>query len=264
MPRFTVVDHVPFRPPLEVYPYPKAGDPNPRVRLGVAKAAGGGIAWIDPGLYGHDEILIVDVAVLARRRCLVPGPGSPADLPSTCTGPTPLPAKSERILREESHAWVNVLGPPRFLDRRPETPETARRDTGLSATGEAGNGQEGDVANAENGRLPGRLPLAERTDRLPAPLPLRQERQAGPAAHRRSMGSADPSMPSTRRLASPTFPAPTGPRNRRRRAPGGARRRGGDALLTEAAGIHRANFPDDRPRQRTGSPRRAICTRRLR
>ncbi len=114
VPRFTVVDHVPFRPPLEVYPYPKAGDPNPRVRLGVAEANGGGITWIDPGLYGHSEILIVNVAfspdgdvwyqVQDRRQTFLDLHRADAD-----TG------ESERVLREESHAWVNVLGPPQFL-----------------------------------------------------------------------------------------------------------------------------------------------------
>ena len=115
VPRFTVVDHVPFRPPLEVYPYPKAGDPNPRVRLGVAEANGGGIAWVDPGLYGHSEILIVNVAfspdgdvwyqVQDRRQTFL-------DLHRA----DPATGESERVLREESHAWVNVLGPPRFLE----------------------------------------------------------------------------------------------------------------------------------------------------
>ncbi len=114
VPRFTVVDHVPFRPSLEVYPYPKAGDPNPRVRLGVAKASGGGIVWIDPGLYGHDEVLIVNVAfspdgdvwhqVQDRRQTFLDLHRSDPD-----TG------KSERVLREETRAWVNALGPPRFL-----------------------------------------------------------------------------------------------------------------------------------------------------
>ncbi len=114
VPRFTVVDHVPFRPPLEVYPYPKAGDPNPRVRLGVAMASGGGITWIDPGLYGHTEILIVNVAfspdgdvwyqVQDRKQTFL-------DLHRA----DPATGESERILREESHAWVNVLGPPHFL-----------------------------------------------------------------------------------------------------------------------------------------------------
>ncbi len=115
VPRFTVVDHVPYRPPLEVYPYPKAGDVNPRVRLGVASAAGGDITWIDPGIYGHTEILFVNVAfspdgnvwyqVQDRRQTFL-------DLHRA----DPASGESKRILREESHAWVNQLGPPSFVD----------------------------------------------------------------------------------------------------------------------------------------------------
>ena len=115
VPRFTVVDHVPYRPPLEVYPYPKAGDANPRVRLGVASAAGGDITWIDPGIYGHTEILFVNVAfspdgdvwyqVQDRRQTFL-------DLHRA----DPTSGESKRVLREESHAWVNQLGPPSFVD----------------------------------------------------------------------------------------------------------------------------------------------------
>ena len=62
VPRFTVVDHIPYHLGLEVYPYPKAGDPNPRVRLGVVPASGGDIVWLNPGGYGNAETLIVNVA----------------------------------------------------------------------------------------------------------------------------------------------------------------------------------------------------------
>ena len=42
VPEYTVVDHIPYRPALEVTDYPKAGDPNPTVKLGFARVAGGG------------------------------------------------------------------------------------------------------------------------------------------------------------------------------------------------------------------------------
>ena len=42
VPEYTVVDHIPYRPALEVTDYPKAGDPNPTVKLGLASVAGGG------------------------------------------------------------------------------------------------------------------------------------------------------------------------------------------------------------------------------
>src|SRR5580704_1471577 len=41
VPSFTVSDDVPYRQDLETTPYPKAGDPNPVVRLGIADVAGG-------------------------------------------------------------------------------------------------------------------------------------------------------------------------------------------------------------------------------
>ena len=136
VPRFTVVDHVPYRPPLEVYPYPKAGDANPRVRLGVASAAGGDITWIDPGIYGHTEILFVNVAfspdgdvwyqVQDRRQTFL-------DLHRA----DPASGESHRVLREESHAWVNQLGPPHFLEG----------ENGL----EGENSLEGNGLEGENG-----------------------------------------------------------------------------------------------------------------
>jgi dipeptidyl aminopeptidase/acylaminoacyl peptidase len=49
--RFTVIDEIPVRQDVERTPYPKAGDPNPRVRLGVVAASGGPIRWIDLDRY---------------------------------------------------------------------------------------------------------------------------------------------------------------------------------------------------------------------
>jgi dipeptidyl-peptidase-4 len=60
VPRYTIVDDVPYRPEPEVYPYPKAGDPNPTVRLGVVSASGDRPRWIDLGRYPGDR-LICDV-----------------------------------------------------------------------------------------------------------------------------------------------------------------------------------------------------------
>ena len=37
VPEFTVVDHIPYHPGVETWNYPKAGDPNPTVRLGIGE-----------------------------------------------------------------------------------------------------------------------------------------------------------------------------------------------------------------------------------
>ena len=43
VPDFVVIDQVPAGQRIEETPYPKPGDPNPRVRLGVVAATGGGL-----------------------------------------------------------------------------------------------------------------------------------------------------------------------------------------------------------------------------
>ena len=114
VPRFTVVDHIPYHLDLEVYPYPKAGDPNPKVRLGVVPASGGETVWVNPGGYGNQETLIVNVAF---------SPGGDLwyqvqDRTQTFLDLHRADARtgeSGRVLREDTGPWVNGHGPPRFL-----------------------------------------------------------------------------------------------------------------------------------------------------
>ena len=58
VPEFTVVDHIPYYQNVEVTPYPKAGAPNPIVKLGVVSAAGGDIRWVDTFKYQPEDFLI--------------------------------------------------------------------------------------------------------------------------------------------------------------------------------------------------------------
>jgi dipeptidyl-peptidase-4 len=48
VPRVPIVDFLPTHPTVEWQRYPKAGDPNPVVRLGVVAATGGPTTWVDP------------------------------------------------------------------------------------------------------------------------------------------------------------------------------------------------------------------------
>lgn len=60
---YTIVDPTQEPPSVHSYPYPKPGEPNPQVRLGVVKPGGGSIVWVDLSRYAPaDEILIVRVA----------------------------------------------------------------------------------------------------------------------------------------------------------------------------------------------------------
>ncbi len=62
VPEFTVVDHIPTRLTVEAWDYPKAGDPNPIVKLGVIPVVGGHVQWVDLSKYSAAEFLIVNVA----------------------------------------------------------------------------------------------------------------------------------------------------------------------------------------------------------
>ena len=59
--KFTITDHIPVRGKDEILSYPKAGDPNPKVAIGMAAASNlNSPQWIDLAKYG-DQILISNV-----------------------------------------------------------------------------------------------------------------------------------------------------------------------------------------------------------
>jgi dipeptidyl-peptidase-4 len=71
VPEFAVVDHIPLHQNVETTPYPKAGDPNPLVQLGVINAAGGLTRWIDTYKYQPSDLLIVRVTWTPDSRKVV-------------------------------------------------------------------------------------------------------------------------------------------------------------------------------------------------
>lgn len=112
VPEYTVVDHIAYRPDLEVYPYPKAGDPNPRVALKIVPAAGGAIVTVDNSRYGGGEFLIVNVdwdpkaltyQVQNREQTWLDLNTASAD------------GKSRTLLRETTKAWVDPIASPHWL-----------------------------------------------------------------------------------------------------------------------------------------------------
>lgn len=59
VPQYTLVDDLPYHPTVERWHYPKAGDPNPIVRLGVIDTSSGSLQWVDTSTYS--DFLIVNV-----------------------------------------------------------------------------------------------------------------------------------------------------------------------------------------------------------
>jgi dipeptidyl-peptidase-4 len=121
---FTVVDHIEkghFRVTPEVSNYPKAGDPNPTVRLGVVAAGGGPVTWVDLAKYADDEPLVVRVGwsplsdnASGSTRVIF----QVQDRIQTwldLNAANPETGQLQTLIHERSDSWVNVLGSPRWL-----------------------------------------------------------------------------------------------------------------------------------------------------
>jgi dipeptidyl-peptidase-4 len=113
VPRYTLVDDVEEPLEVETTPYPRPGEPNPGVRLGLVRASGGATRWIDLGPYASAYPLVVDVAwapdgtlayqVQDREQTWL-------DLNLASTD-----GATRRVLRETTRAWVEPHGSPHWL-----------------------------------------------------------------------------------------------------------------------------------------------------
>ena len=115
VPEYTIVDEIPYRLDVEVYDYPKAGDPNPRVSLHIAPASGGEVVAVDHERYSAGEFLIVDVTWADDAKTLTYQVQNREQtwLDLVRAG---LDGASTPLFRETTKAWVDVLGKPLWLD----------------------------------------------------------------------------------------------------------------------------------------------------
>ncbi len=106
VPKYPIVDWIPQHPKVDEERYPKAGDPNPAVRLGVVSADGGKVKWIDVGAPQDREYIprfgwvregMIWVQLLNRAQ-------NKLDLYFVNVNSE----RSQRILSEASDAWVPV------------------------------------------------------------------------------------------------------------------------------------------------------------
>jgi dipeptidyl-peptidase 4 len=95
--------------------YPKAGDPNPAVRLGVVAAAGGAITWADANSYAGTEILIVEVSWTPDSRFVEHQVQNREQTWLDMNLADASSGRTRRLLRETTKAWVNNLGGPVWL-----------------------------------------------------------------------------------------------------------------------------------------------------
>ena len=109
VPEFPVVDHIPTDQILELTPYPKAGDPNPIVKLGVVNAAGGDVRWVDTSKYRPEDLLIVRVGWFPDGKKVWYQAQNREQTFLDLNSANPDDGKSSNIFRETSKAWVEVV-----------------------------------------------------------------------------------------------------------------------------------------------------------
>ncbi|HET6891437.1 MAG TPA: S9 family peptidase, partial [Pyrinomonadaceae bacterium] len=112
---FTVVDHIPYRQNTEVTPYPKAGDPNPTVQLGVVNAAGGGTRWVDTYKYQPSDLLIVRVSWTPDSKRVVYQAQNREQTFLDLNFADAKDGKANTAFRDTTKAWVDVLDNPHWL-----------------------------------------------------------------------------------------------------------------------------------------------------
>ena len=112
---FTVVDHIPYRQELEVLPYPKAGDPNPTVKLFVVPSGGGARVEVDHERYSAGEILISDVAWNHDGSAVIYQLQNREQTWLDLNSANPSSGESKTLFRETTKAWVDVHGSPKYL-----------------------------------------------------------------------------------------------------------------------------------------------------
>ena len=115
VPEFTVVDHIPYYQNVEVTPYPKAGAPNPIVKLGVVNASGGEIRWMDTFKYQPADLLISRVAWSPDGKKVVFQAQNREQTFLDVNFADPGDGKSTTVIHETSKAWVGINENPIWL-----------------------------------------------------------------------------------------------------------------------------------------------------
>jgi dipeptidyl-peptidase-4 len=104
VPEYMVLDDIPYHATVERWYYPKAGDPNPAVRLGVVSRTAGPVRWVDTSRY--TDFLIVNVGWVPDSRDVVYQIQDRGQTWLDLNRADAETGASRRVLRETSKAWV--------------------------------------------------------------------------------------------------------------------------------------------------------------
>jgi dipeptidyl-peptidase-4 len=117
VPSYPVVDHIPYQPNVEQWDYPKAGDPNPLVKLGIARMTGGPPQWVDTTRYPAADQLIVRVTWSQDSRRVVYAVQNRTQTWLELNAADAGTGAPKTLLKESSKYWISAddVEPPVWL-----------------------------------------------------------------------------------------------------------------------------------------------------
>jgi dipeptidyl-peptidase-4 len=98
---YITLDDISYEPKVEVWSYPRAGDPNPRVALGVARTSDGVVEWVDLSKYSADDMLLVRVAWTPSNQLVY-------EVENRTQSWLDLNVNGKTVFRETSQYWINA------------------------------------------------------------------------------------------------------------------------------------------------------------
>jgi dipeptidyl aminopeptidase/acylaminoacyl peptidase len=113
--KFTVLNELPTRQKPETTPYPKAGDPNPYVTIGVVPVGGGDTAFPDLSDYSPTDSIICRVGWMPDGKKLYFYVQNRAQTWLDIRTALPRGGPTTRLFRETTKAWVDDPEDPTFL-----------------------------------------------------------------------------------------------------------------------------------------------------
>ncbi|HXK37116.1 MAG TPA: DPP IV N-terminal domain-containing protein, partial [Candidatus Paceibacterota bacterium] len=112
---FTLVNNVPKRQQVEVTAYPRPGEPNPKVRLGIVSVAGGPVRWVDLDEY-EDACLVTGAGWLPDSERVYFFVQDRVQTWLDINTASREGGEPKRLLRETTKAWVEPPDTLMFLD----------------------------------------------------------------------------------------------------------------------------------------------------
>ena len=107
VPRFRISDHTTVTQDFETEFYPKAGEQNPKVRLGVVAVAGGETLWIDSTAYPDDDLIIAHLNWMPDSSGIYCYAQNRTQTWLDILTPPLKGGKTRRLLRDTTAAWVD-------------------------------------------------------------------------------------------------------------------------------------------------------------